>query len=143
MIAADTNLLVMFQRLEFPQHPQAVSLIQGLAEGNGLWAIPWPCVHEFLAVVTNPRIFKQPTPPKVALESMAALMESPSLRLLHEGPAYWPYLKQCLASGRVTGARIHDARIAALCLAHGVKELWTADRDFSQFPDLKSRNPFA
>jgi toxin-antitoxin system PIN domain toxin len=141
VIAVDTNLLVMFHRLEFPRHAQAVTVIRQLAEGNSLWAIPWPCVHEFLAVVTNPRIFKEPTPAKVALTVMDALMESPSLRLLHEGPAYWPHLKHCLVRTTVVGARVHDARIAALCLAHGVKELWTADRDFSQFTALKSRNP--
>ena len=35
----------------------------------------------------------------------------------------------------------HDARIAAICLSHGVRELWTADRDFGRFPDLRVRNP--
>jgi hypothetical protein len=39
------------------------------------------------------------------------------------------------------GSRIHDARIAAICLHHGVGELWSADRDFSAFPQLKVRNP--
>ena len=36
---------------------------------------------------------------------------------------------------------VHDARVAALCIAHGVTELWTADRDFGRFPDLVTRNP--
>ena len=31
--------------------------MQGLAGGDRLWAIPWPCVHEFLSVVTNRRIW--------------------------------------------------------------------------------------
>ena len=30
------------------------------------WAIPWLCLHEFLAVVTHPRIFWRPTPLRVA-----------------------------------------------------------------------------
>jgi predicted nucleic acid-binding protein len=46
-----------------------------------------------------------------------------------------------LARGNIVGGRIHDARIAALCLHHGVRELWTADRDFSMFPQLKTHNP--
>jgi uncharacterized protein len=46
-----------------------------------------------------------------------------------------------LAAGRVTGAKVRDARIAALCLCHGVSELWSADRDFSRFPELATRNP--
>ena len=41
----------------------------------------------------------------------------------------------------ISGAAIHDARIAAICLDHGVDELWTCDRDFSRFPDLRTRNP--
>jgi hypothetical protein len=36
---------------------------------------------------------------------------------------------------------VHDARIAACCLRHGVTELWTADRDFSRYPALFTRNP--
>jgi predicted nucleic acid-binding protein len=36
---------------------------------------------------------------------------------------------------------IHDARIAAICIQYGVSELWTADRDFSRFAGLKTRNP--
>ena len=40
-----------------------------------------------------------------------------------------------------TGPLVHDARIAALCLSHGIKELLTADRDFGRFRDLKTRNP--
>jgi predicted nucleic acid-binding protein len=36
---------------------------------------------------------------------------------------------------------VHDARIAALCLQHGVRELWSADRDFNRFPALRTRNP--
>jgi predicted nucleic acid-binding protein len=42
----------------------------------------------------------------------------------------------------VTGLELDaDTRIAALCLAHGVRELWTADRDFTRYPSLKIRNP--
>jgi predicted nucleic acid-binding protein len=36
---------------------------------------------------------------------------------------------------------VHDARVAAICIAHGVNEFWTVDRDFSRFPDLPTRNP--
>jgi hypothetical protein len=46
-----------------------------------------------------------------------------------------------VTAGNIIGGRIHDARVAALCLYHGVRELWTADRDFSMFPQLKTHNP--
>lgn len=68
-------------------------------------------------------------------------MESPSLTLLAEGPAFEVRLFPTLTASGVVGPRAHDARIAALCLHHGVRELWTADRDFTRFPELKVRNP--
>ena len=104
---------------------------------------PWPCVHEFLAIVTHPRIYDPPTPITAALDQMDAWLESPSLVLLTEAGDYWAALRPLLEAGRVIGPRIHDARIAALCRSHGVRELWTADRDFSRFPALVSRNPLA
>jgi uncharacterized protein len=46
-----------------------------------------------------------------------------------------------LDGSRVVGPQIHDARVAAICEHHGVRELWTADRDFGRFPGLRVRNP--
>ena len=57
------------------------------------------------------------------------------------GPRFWPALADLLADGKIVGPSVHDARIAALCLAHGVRELWTADRDFSRYPALRTINP--
>jgi toxin-antitoxin system PIN domain toxin len=141
MIAVDTNILVAFQRLEYPAHERAVETLTGLAEGRASWALPWPCVHEFLAVVTHPRIFKTPTSLSDALGAVAALLESPRARVLAEGPAHWELLSRLIVAGRIAGPAMHDARIAAICLAHGVSEIWTEARDFSRFPELKTRNP--
>jgi predicted nucleic acid-binding protein len=42
-------------------------------------------------------------------------------------------LRRTLDAGRVVGTRIHDTRVAALCLQHGVRVLWSADRDLARF----------
>ena len=141
MIAVDTNLLVYAHREDSPWHEPAVTTVAALAERNSPWAIPWPCVHEFLAIVTHPRIYRPPTPLKKAVDQVTAWMESPSLLLLAEGPSSWNTVRGLLEAGRVAGPQVHDARVAALCVAHGVRELWTHDRDFSRFPNLKTRNP--
>lgn len=143
MIAVDTNILVAFHRTEYSHHDAAVAAVTSLAEGSDRWAIPWPCVHEFAAMVTNGRIFTQPTAPDVAADVIDALMKSPVLSLIGEGPGYWQTLRGLLLKGQIAGARVHDARIAAICLQHRVQWLWTADRDFSRFPALKCRNPLA
>jgi uncharacterized protein len=76
-----------------------------------------------------------------ACDQVDAWLESPSLVLLTESDQHWPALRELLAAGQISGARVHDARIAALCVQHGVRELWSADRDFSRFPDLVTINP--
>jgi len=141
VIAVDTNILVYAHRADAEWHDQAARRLRALAEGRAPWAIPWPCVHEFLAIVTHPRVYDPPTPTVAALDQVDAWIESPSLVLLGEGPEHWPALRPLIAAGRVAGAKIHDARIAALCLAHAVEALWTVDRDFSRFPSLQAVNP--
>jgi predicted nucleic acid-binding protein len=70
-----------------------------------------------------------------------AWLEAPSLVLLAEVEDYWAELRITLKAARVTVGQVHDARIAALCRVYGVRELWTADKDFGRFPDLPVRNP--
>ncbi len=141
MIAIDTNLLVYAHRAESPWHAAASATVRKLAEGRDGWAIPWPCIHEFLAIVTHPRIFDPPTPPEGAIKQVEAWLESPTLALLAESAGYWDQLKTALEKGMIRGPKVHDGRIAALCIHHGIQELWTADRDFSRFRDLRTRNP--
>jgi toxin-antitoxin system PIN domain toxin len=141
VIALDTNLLVYSHREDSEWHEAAYETVAALAEGQAPWGIPWPCLHEFLAIVTHPRIYAPPTPLARAIDQVGAWLESPSLVTLSEGAAYWTTLQPVLAEARVAGPQVHDARIAALCVAHGVRELWTADRDFGRFPSLTTRNP--
>lgn len=141
MIAVDTNILVHAFREGSPFHAAALASIKRLAEGTAAWAVPWPRVHEFLAIVTNPRIPPGAATMEDAIAAVQAWMASPSLVLLGETAAHWTELKAMLTAGRVQGGMVHDARIAALCRQHGVRELWSADRDFGRFPALKVRNP--
>lgn len=142
MVAVDTNILVYAHREEYGWiHDDALALLRPFVEGREQWAVPWPCAHEFISVVTHPRVFAKPTPVDEALDVLADLANSAGFHWLSESPGYFEVLRKVAAPAKVQGGRIHDARIAALCLHHGVRELWTADRDFSMFPKLKIRNP--
>lgn len=123
MIAVDTNLLVYAHREDSPWYTAAYARIAELAEGRAPWAIPWPCLHEFLAIVTHPAIFAPATPLAIALDQVDAWLESPSLTLLTEMSGYWIQLRDAIRKGQVIGPQIHDAHIAALCHLHGVREL--------------------
>jgi toxin-antitoxin system PIN domain toxin len=142
MIAVDTNVLVYAHREDSPNYLIANKIITQLAESTQTWAITSPSLHEFLAIVTHSKIYKPATPLSLALEQINCWLESPSLVVLHESIGYWRTFQTLVSQSKTTGAQIHDARIAALCLHHGVKELLTADRDFLKFTSLKTRNPF-
>ncbi len=142
MIAVDTNVLVQSHRKDTPFHDVAHAAVSDLAGSASPWAIPWPCIHEFLAIVTHPRVFRTPTPLAAACAQVDAWLEAPTLRLLSEDrEAHWRALLPLLTQAKISGPRVHDARIAALCVAHGVSVLLSADRDFSRFPSLQVRNP--
>lgn len=140
MRAVDTNILVYAHREDSPFHAQALATMLDLANGSARWAIPWPCLHEFIAIVTHPRIFDPPSPLETALEAMRRWIESPRCEMIGEGPGYFDLLRGMAASAQVAGPMIHDARVAAICLHNGVTELVTCDRDFSRFAGLKTLN---
>jgi len=142
VIAVDTNILVYAHRRDSEWHEPAARAVKNLSEGSAPWAIAWPCVYEFYSIVTHPRIYTPSSTPEEALEQLDAWIESPSLVLLSESRGFWrKRLSGLLRAVRLAGPRVHDARIAALCLDAGVRELLSADRDFSRFPALATRNP--
>lgn len=142
MIAVDTNILVYAHRRDAVFHSAAADHVRSLAEGRSAWAIPWPCLHEFFAIATHPRVYDPPSTRTQAITQIDAWLGSPSIAVLSESTGYWSELKALLDTAKVAGPMVHDARIAALCTTHGVRELWSADRDFGRFgAALNVRNP--
>ena len=141
MIAIDTNLLVFAHRRAAPWHARAKQVLEELAARGAPWAIPWPCLHEFYGTVTRPGRLSAPSTERQAVDQIEAWLEAPELTLLADDLATWPLLRDLVTGARIVGAQVHDARIAALCIRHGVTELWTHDRDFLRFPQLRVRDP--
>lgn len=141
MIAVDTNVLVYAHREDSPQHEAARLALRRLVDAGTAWCVPWPCLHEFLAVVTHPRIYRPPTSAPEALEAVSDLVELAGVQVVGESSRHLDVMAGLLGRAGVVGPKVHDARVAAICIGHGVSELWTADRDFSYFPELVTRNP--
>jgi uncharacterized protein len=85
MIAVDTNLLVYAHREDSDFHGQAIKTLHELVAGGARWSIPWPCLHEFLAIITNPMIFNPPSPLSLALKAMEVWLGSPGCEMIGEG----------------------------------------------------------
>jgi uncharacterized protein len=141
MIAIDTNVLVYAHVPSFTQHPLARRALERLANSGSAWAVPWPCAHEFCAVVTNRKWRADALDAAAAIAILRNWESAPNFRFLGASVHHLNHFSQTLLLSKVTGGQIHDARIVATCLDHNVTELWSADRDFSRFPGIRTRNP--
>ena len=143
MRAIDTNILVYAHRRDSEFHEVAVAILLTLMQGNIPWAIPWPCCYEFLSIATNRRIWgDKASTQEQAWAQLAAWTTSPSNRLIGDTEYVLEILSRFILRPGVTGGVVHDARIAAICVAHGVDTLITRDRDFARFPELQTRDPW-
>jgi predicted nucleic acid-binding protein len=96
---------------------------------------------EFWNVLTRPA--KQNgyglTPPQANI--LATDIES-KLRLLSDGLGVHEEWRHLLVVHGVSGAQVHDARIAAAMHVHGVKRILTFNnRDFARFTDIEAVHP--
>ena len=113
MIGVDANILIYAHRSESPFYEKAAACMRELAEGRSAWAV----------------------------YQINLWLGSEPLKLIGETSTHWSVLHPILIESDVKTPLVHDGRIAAICLQHGLREFWTADRDFSRFPTLKCRNP--
>lgn len=141
MIAVDTNILIYAHRGDSPFHLAAVEAMDKLAASGKPWCVVWQCAHEFISIVTNPKIYRPASTLDQCLSEIENWRACSTFCWIAEGSAHWKVLKSLVREGRVTGGLVHDARIAAVCIQHGVETLWSVDRDFSRFPALVVTNP--
>jgi predicted nucleic acid-binding protein len=92
MIALDTNVLVYAHRAESVFHERAFECVKGLAEGSRPWGIPVSCLHEFLSIVTHPKIFRPASSYEQALDQVDAWLASPVAHILHSNAQHWRIL---------------------------------------------------
>jgi len=141
MIAVDTNLLVYAYAEESAEHEPALDALAGLVHAGAPWGIPWTVACEFLALVTNRARLDAPLDAADAFAVLDSWLGAGRAQLLMEPPGIYPSFRELAVHARASGPFFHDARIAAACLANGVTEFWTADRDYGRFPALRVRNP--
>ncbi len=69
-------------------------------------------------------------------------MGLPQTRVLSEGESFWDVYRSITDTLLVRGNLVPDAHLAALLLEHGVRRIYTRDRDFRKFDGLKAIDPF-
>ena len=136
------NVLVYAHREELPDHIRYREWLLGAVNGEAAYGMSELVLAGFVRVVTNPRVFAEPTPLGTALAATEVLRTPPNCVLVAPGAAHWDiFTRLCLAAG-AKGNLVADAYLAALAIESGAEWI-TSDRDFSRFPGLRWRHPLA
>jgi hypothetical protein len=138
----DANVLVYASNTADPIHRPAVDLVRRLAEGPELVYLFWPTLMGYLRIVTHPAILPRPLAPIEAMRNVEALLDRPNVRTASESESFWPAFRRA-AGDRPRGNDVPDAHLAALMRQHGVRLIYTRDRDFRRFDGIEARDPFA
>jgi toxin-antitoxin system PIN domain toxin len=138
----DANVLIYASNTADPLHETAVKLVRRLAAGPELVYLFWPTLLAYLRIVTHPAILPRPLPPRAAMSNVEALLDRPHVRAPGEADGFWS-LFRAAAGDRPRGNDVPDAHLAALMRQHGVRLVYTRDRDFRRFDGIDARDPFA
>lgn len=141
--AVDVNVLLYASDESSPFHGKALELLDRLARGPQLLYVFWPVVMGYLRTATHPAIFPRPLSPENALHNVEQLLGLPHARTAGEDEGFWDVYLAATAGVVVRGNLVSDAYLVALMWQSGVATLWTHDRDFRKFEQVRVRDPFA
>ena len=117
--------------------------VETSAAGPEILCLAWPTLMAYLRIATHPRIFAAPLNPDEALGNVAALVGLPHVRAVSEQDGFLDAYKRVAGDMPVRGNLVPDAHVAAILFQHGVRTLYTHDRDFRKFELLEVRDPFS
>lgn len=140
-VTVDTNVLLYAVNTDDDLHEPARELLERLAQGPDLLYLLWPTLMGFLRIATHPAIFSDPLSPVQATAVIGALLERPNVRTAGETAGFWD-LYRATAGGDTRANHVPDAHLAALMRQHGVRVLYTRDRDFRRYETIETRDPF-
>ena len=140
--AVDVNILLYASDESSPLHDKAIAFLGECAAGREILCLGWPTAMSYLRIATHPAIFARPLSSDAAMNNIDALLRAPHVRLLAEENGFWEIYREVAGEVPARGNLVPDAHLAALLRQHGVRRLFTMDRDFMKFAFLDVRDPF-
>ena len=140
MIVVDANLLIYAYTASSSEHASARRWVEAVFSGKDPVRIPWSTIHAFLRITTQSSLFEKPYTIADAASIVESWMEQPAVAVLEQGDRYWSIFRRLLRDSQIRGSLVMDAHLAALSLEHG-GTLFTTDKDFARFENLRVTNP--
>jgi uncharacterized protein len=142
MVLPDVNLLVFAHDETSAHHERARQWWEEQLNGTRMVCLSWVVLLGLIRLLTNPRIFQNPFPPREILAIIESWLVLPHVRVIHPSEHHFALLSRLLESLGTAGNLTTDAHLAALAIERGLV-LHSTDADFSRFPGLKWKNPLA
>lgn len=139
--ALDVNLLLYASDTGSPHHRRAGAFLEKCVRQEELFCMAWPTLMSYLRIATHPAVFVHPLTPEEATANIESLIRLPHARFLAEEEGFWEIYRALTRQTPIRGNLVPDAHLAAILRQHGVKTLYTHDRDFLKFPFLDVRDP--
>jgi toxin-antitoxin system PIN domain toxin len=139
----DVNVLLYASDQSSERHVRARRFVEACAAGPEILCLTWPTLMSYLRIATHPRIFSTPLSPEEALGNISALVALPHVRAVSEVDGLLDAYRHVAGETPVRGNLVPDAHVAAILFQHGVRTLYSNDRDFRKFQSIELRDPFA
>lgn len=140
--AVDVNILIYATQGNGGAHQaKASAFMHRCVAGQELMCFGWVTLMSYLRMATHPRILAQPLTHQQAMANVSALLALPHARSLAEGESFWAHYRAVTGEVPARANLVPDAHLAAVLREHGVKVLYTHDRDFRKFDFLEVRDP--
>jgi toxin-antitoxin system PIN domain toxin len=139
----DVNVLLYASDQSSNRYFRARRFVESCAASPEILCLTWPTLMSYLRIATHPRIFSAPLSPSEALGNVSALIGLPRVRAVSELDGFLDTYKHVAGEPPARGNLVPDAHVAAILFQHGVRTLYSNDRDFRKFHWLDVRDPFS
>jgi len=132
MLMPDVNILIYAHREEEQCHEPYAKWLKTVIDGVEPFALSVLVAAGFLRIVTNRRIYEDPTPLPIALAFIEQMTGHPRCRKMIPSESHLDETIRLCRGASATGKLVADAQHAALAISGGCTWV-TRDRDFSKF----------
>lgn len=141
MLLLDADVCVYAIRRDSADHPAYRAWMEDRLVGDEPVGMSELVLSGVIRLITNHRVFREPSTTAQALEACRALRTAPAAVALRPGPRHWDIFDSlCAGTGAKCNA-VADAYHAALAIENGATWV-TTDRGFARFPGLRWQLPF-
>jgi len=140
VILCDVNVLVYAFRTDAHRHTEYRAWLKERVFGEENFGVADLVLSGLVRITTNPRAFRPPSRPEVALSFADAIRSRPNAVPIAPGARHWDIFRRLCEQAKARGNLIPDAFFAALAIESGCEWI-TTDRDYARFPGLRWRHP--